>query len=102
MLLCKSFSVAGVAPRLHYVGFSVRWLFLWNMSSRARGLSSHGAWAQLLCGMWDLLETEVQPMSPALAGRCITTGLPGKSKEVLYFFLFQERYEADNRFVENN
>ena len=90
LLLCKSFSLAGAAPCLHYTGFSLLWLFLWNMSSRTRGLNSHGAWAQLLCDMWDLLETEIQPTSPALAGRCITTGLPGKSKEALYFKNFMK------------
>lgn len=30
-------------------------------------LSSHGAQAQLLCSMWDLLGPGTEPMSPALS-----------------------------------
>ena len=57
----------------------------------ARGLGSCGSWAleyslsscgtqaQLLHGLWDLPRPEVEPMSPALAGRFFTTDLPGKS-----------------------
>ena len=29
--------------------------------------------------MWDLPRSGIKPMSPALAGRFLTTGLPGKS-----------------------
>ena len=36
--------------------------------------------ALLLLGMWDLPNPETEPMSPALADRFLTTGLPGKSK----------------------
>ena len=43
------------------------------------GLSSRGAWAQLLRGICDLLTAEIEPMSPALAGRFFTTEPPGKS-----------------------
>ena len=42
-------------------------------------LSSCGTWAQLLLGMWDLLGPGLEPMSPALAGRFLTTAPPGKS-----------------------
>ena len=35
----------------------------------APGLSSCGAWAWLLHGMWDLPGPEIEPMSPALAGQ---------------------------------
>ena len=42
-------------------------------------LSSCGAWAQLLCGMWDLPGPGLVPMSPALAGGFLTTAPPGKS-----------------------
>ena len=60
----------------------------------ARGLSSCGSWAlerrlsscgtqaQLLCGMWDLPGPGFEPMSPALAGRFLTTAPPGKSPSV--------------------
>ena len=42
-------------------------------------LSSCGAWAQLLHGMWDLPGPGLEPVSPALAGRFPTTVPPGKS-----------------------
>ena len=45
----------------------------------ARGLSSCGARAQLLHGMWDLPGPGLEPLSPALAGRFFTTAPPGKS-----------------------
>ena len=41
-------------------------------------LSSCGAQAQLLHSMWDLPRPGLEPMSPALAGRFLTTGPPGK------------------------
>ena len=44
-----------------------------------RRLSSCGARAQLLHGMWDLAGPGLEPVSPALAGGCPTTAPPGKS-----------------------
>ena len=41
-------------------------------------LSSCGARAQLLPGMWDLPRPGLEPVSPALAGRLSTTAPPGK------------------------
>ena len=41
-------------------------------------LSSCGALAELLCGMWGLLGPGIEPVSPALAGRFPTTAPPGK------------------------
>ena len=41
-------------------------------------LSSCGAWAQLLRGMWDLPGPGLKPVSPALAGGFLTTAPPGK------------------------
>ena len=41
-------------------------------------LSSCGARAYLLCGMWDLPRPGLEPVSPALAGRFLTTVPPGK------------------------
>ena len=41
-------------------------------------LSSCGAQAQLPCS-WNLPGPGIEPMSPVLAGRFLTTGLPGKS-----------------------
>ena len=43
-----------------------------------RRLSSCGSRAQLLRGMWDLPRPGLEPMSPALAGRFLTTAPPGK------------------------
>ena len=43
-----------------------------------RRLSSCGARAQLLRGMWDLPRPGLEPMSPALAGGFLTTAPPGK------------------------
>ena len=41
-------------------------------------LSYCGSRAQLLRGMWDLPRPELEPVSPALAGRFSTTVPPGK------------------------
>ena len=43
-----------------------------------RRLSSCGSQAQLLRGMWDLPKPGLEPVSPALAGRLLTTAPPGK------------------------
>ena len=52
-------------------------------------LSSCGVRAQLLCSMWDLPGSGLEPVSPALAGGFLTTVPPGKSWLIfkLYFFL---------------
>ena len=42
-------------------------------------LSSCGTRALLFCGMWDLPGPGIKPVSPALAGRFLTTAPPGKS-----------------------
>ena len=49
---------------------------LWAVECR---LSSCGTWAQLLCGMWDLPGPGLEPVSPELSGRFLTTAPPGKS-----------------------
>ena len=43
-------------------------------------LSSCGAQAWLLPGVWDLPGSGIKPVSPALAGRFFTTEPPGKSE----------------------
>ena len=59
-----------------------------NSVVAARGLSSYGTrWAWLLCGMWDLPGPEIEPVSPALAGRFLSAVPSGKSH--LYEFLTQ-------------
>ena len=57
-----------------------------SCGSRAleRRLSSCGAWAQLLRGMWDLPGPGLEPVSPALAGRFLTTVPPGKSLQSIF------------------
>ena len=72
-------------------GFSLRWLvLLQSTSSRLAGfsscgsqalecrLSSCGARAKLLRGMWDLPGLGLEPVSPALAGGFLSTVPPGK------------------------
>ena len=72
-------------------GLWLRWpLLLQSTGSRHAGfsscgtrapelrLSSCGAWAQLLRGMWDLPGPGIEPMSLALAGGFLTTAPPGK------------------------
>ena len=44
-------------------------------------LSSCSVGASLPCSMWDLPGPGIKPVSPALAGRFLTTGPPGKSPE---------------------
>ena len=46
-----------------------------------RRLSSCGAWAQLLRGMWDPPGPGPEPMTPALAAGFSTTAPPGKPRE---------------------
>ena len=41
-------------------------------------LSNCGSRAQLLRSMWDLPRPGLEPVSPALAGRFLTTAPPGK------------------------
>ena len=82
------------AQASHCGGFSccgARALGTWTSVVVARGLSSCssqalecrlsscGARAQLLRGMWDLPGPGIEPVSPALAGGFLTTAPPGKS-----------------------
>ena len=86
---------------LQCAGFSLQWLLLcaehrlWarvsavvarrlsSCGSRAleHRLSSCGTWAQLLRSMWDLPGPGLEPVSPALAGRFLTTVPPGKPRK---------------------
>ena len=52
-----------------------------------RRLSSCGARAQLLRGMWDLPGSGIEAVSPALAGGFSTTVPPGKPPQGLFTYL---------------
>ena len=93
-------AVSGGYSSLRCVSFSLWWLLLlWSTASRHVGfsscgtralehrLSSCGARAYLLCGMWDLPGPGLEPVSPALAGGFLTTAPPGKP----YLFIFGSR-----------
>ena len=69
------FGCAG--PLLQCAGSSVQWLLLFQSmgSVVVHGLSARG--------MWDLLGPEMELVSPALAGRFLTTG-PARMVEVLF------------------
>ena len=52
-----------------------------SCGSRAleHGLDSCGAQAELLCGIWGLLGSGIEPVFPALAGGFFTTEPPGNT-----------------------
>ena len=104
----RAFSSCGERGLLFVAGFSLWWLLLLQSTgSRHTGFSSCGLWAlehklsscgaqaQLLCGMWDLPGPEIEHVSPALAGRFLTNAPPGKPFQVNLFFFF-------NIFIEYN
>ena len=70
------------------LGCCITWhLLLWRTDSLVvvRGLSSCGAWAQLLHSMWDLSSlARDKPAFPELQGGFLTTGPPGKSRELIF------------------
>lgn len=81
------------------MGSSPKWLLLlcsvgpghWGFSSCARQglehrLSSWGARAQLFHGLWDHPGSGIEPVSPAFAGRFLTTEPPGKP-QIFYYEL---------------
>ena len=69
---CGGFSCGAQAPVVHRLS---------SCSPHALecGHSSCGAWAWLPCSMWDLPGQGIEPVSPALAVRFLTTGSSGKS-----------------------
>ena len=75
-LLRTGFSLvmSGGYSSLWCAGFSLQ-----STDSRCAGFSSCGAQAEMLPGMWDLPGPGIEPMSPALAGRFLTTVPPRKS-----------------------
>ena len=97
---------SGGHSSLRFMGFSLRWpLLLRSTGSRRTGfrscgsralerrLSSCGARAQLLRGMWNLPRPGIEPVSPALAGGFLTTAPPGKPflrVLIMKFFVFYQ------------
>ena len=72
----------------HCGGFSCcgAWaLGAWASVVVARRLSSCGARASLLRGMWDLPGPGLKAVSPALAGGLLTTALPGKPLDDCFY-----------------
>ena len=45
---------------------------------KSAGSINCGTEVQLLCGLWDLPRSGIEPISPVLAGRFLTSALPGK------------------------
>ena len=52
-------------------------------------LCSCGAWAQLAPRVWDLPELGIEPVSPALQGGFLTTGLPGQPQTTNFLIFCQ-------------
>ena len=70
----------GYSLQLQCTGFSWWYLLLLQSTgSRHTGFSSRSSRALLLQGMWDLPGPGIEPVSPALARRFLTTAPPGKS-----------------------
>ena len=81
LLLCAGslYCDEGCCSSFPCAGFSLQWrLTLQGLGSGALSLNSCSSWASLLCRMWNLPRSRIEPMSPALAGRFSTTGPPGK------------------------
>ena len=81
----------GAILQLQCEGASLRWLlFCRTRALGCEGFSSWGSWAlehrlnscgalaYLLCSMWDLPRSGIEPVSPVLAGRVFTTEPTGK------------------------
>ena len=77
-LRCMGFSLWWL-PLLRSTGSRLQWLCLEGAVVVEHGLSSCGAWAELLCGTWNLPVPEIEPVTPALTGRLFTPGPPGQS-----------------------
>ena len=62
--------------------FSIYLFHFWlhGVLAEAHRILCCGTWAYLPCGMWDLGSPPgIEPVSPALEGRFLTMGPPGKS-----------------------
>ena len=67
---------------LHWVFIAVQGLLIMVVSLvGAQRLSSCGIQAYLLHSMWNLPRPGIEPMSPVLADRLLSTAPPGESKK---------------------
>ena len=57
----------------------------WGSWALEHGLNSYGSWA-MLCGMWDLPGSRIEPMSPESTDRFITPELPGKPNNCNFLY----------------
>ena len=56
------------------------------------GFSSCGSWSLIARGMWNLPRPGIKPVSPALAGRFLITGPPGKSHKYYFTGRFSDSF----------
>ena len=86
---CSGFSCCGaLALGVWALVVVARRLSSCGLRALERRRSSCGARASLLCGMWDLPGPGLEPVSPALVGRFLTTAPPGKSLYDMFYFYF--------------
>ena len=96
-LCCCGISVASLSRGyflLLCAGFSLRWLSCGRAWTLGAGFSSCGTQAWLPHSMRDLPRPGMEPMSPALAGRFLTTGPPGKPENQLFNNIQQKNSPA--------
>ena len=67
---------------------------MWGLSSGGswaleHKLSSCGAWADVLRGMWDLLRPGIKPVSPELPSGFFTNEPPGEPGDLFYYLKFE-------------
>ena len=77
---CGGFSCCTARP-LGYMDFSSC-----GFQALEHRLNNCGTPCQLFHGMWDLLGSGIEPVSPALAVGFFTTESPGKPKELAFSF----------------
>ena len=74
------------------MAFSLRWLLLFqSVGSRCMGFNRCSTRTELLWGVWDLPGPGMEPVSSALAGGFLSTGLPEKSLNTLSWFFYPTR-----------
>ena len=87
-LLCCTWAFSRCGKGGAPLWYSLQAFHCSNFSGGARaleqmGVSSCSPWALLFPSMWDLPGPEIEPVSPVLAGRFVTTGPPGGSPTML-------------------